>query len=58
MQDCELAIHTVAEELGFQETYWRTINETAYLRSLMHADVNIQHVNYSSEQQVIGYLSS
>ena len=58
MQGCELAIHTVAEELGFQETCWRTVDGTAHLRSLMHADGNVQYANYQSDQQMIDYLTS
>ena len=41
---------------GFQEIYWKTVDGTAYLRSLMHADGNIQYANYQSEQQMIDYL--
>ena len=43
---------------GFQEIYWRTVDGTAYLRSLMHADGNIQYANYQSEQQMVDYLSA
>jgi Ca2+-binding RTX toxin-like protein len=42
---------------GFQEVYWKTVDGTAYLRSLMHADGNIQYANYQSEQQMIDYLT-
>jgi hypothetical protein len=42
---------------GFQEIYWKTTDGTAYLRSLMHADGNIQYANYQSEQQMIDYLT-
>jgi hypothetical protein len=42
---------------GFQEIYWKTVDGTAYLRSLMHADGNIQYANYQSEQQMIDYLT-
>ena len=43
---------------GFQEVYWRTVDGTAYLRSLMHADGNIQYANYQSEQQMTDYLTA
>jgi len=43
---------------GFQEVYWRTVDGTAYLRSLMHADGNIQYANYQNEQQMIDYLAA
>jgi len=43
---------------GFQEVYWKTTDNTAYLRALMHADGNIQYANYQSEEQVREYLTS
>ncbi|QCS48013.1 hypothetical protein FEK30_00335 (plasmid) [Picosynechococcus sp. PCC 11901] len=43
---------------GFQELYWKVADGTAYLRSLMHADGNIQYANYQSEQQMMDYLTS
>ena len=43
---------------GFQEVYWKTNDETAYLRALMHADGNIQYANYQSEEQMSEYLTS
>ena len=43
---------------GFQEVYWKTADGTAYLRSLMHSDGNIQYANYQSEQQMRNYLTS
>ena len=43
---------------GFQEVYWKTNDGTAYLRSLMHADGNIQYANYQSEEQMSDYLTS
>ena len=43
---------------GFQEVYWKTNDGTAYLRSLMHADGNIQYANYQNEEQMSNYLSS
>ncbi|NDW54604.1 CAP domain-containing protein [Aliiroseovarius sp. PrR006] len=42
---------------GFQEIYFRTVDGTAYLRALMHADGNIQYANYQSAQQVEDYLT-
>mgnify|MGYP006277650723 FL=1 len=41
---------------GFQEMYFKTVDGTAYLRALMHADGNIQYANYQSEYQVWSYL--
>ena len=43
---------------GFQELYWKTTDETAYLRALMHADGNIQYANYQSEVQMSEYLTN
>ena len=43
---------------GLQEVYWKTVDDTAYLRALMHADGNIQYANYQSEEQMIDYLTS
>ena len=43
---------------GFQEVYWKTNDDTAYLRALMHADGNIQYANYQNETQMIDYLTS
>ena len=43
---------------GLQEVYWKTVDETAYLRALMHADGNIQYANYQNEEQMIDYLTS
>ena len=43
---------------GFQEVYWKTADGTAYLRSLMHADGNIQYANYQTEEQMTNYLTS
>ena len=42
---------------GFQEVYWKVNDGSAYLRSLMHADGNIQYANYQSEQQMTDYLT-
>ncbi|QNG26982.1 hypothetical protein [Synechococcus sp. HK01-R] len=43
---------------GMQEVYWKTVDGTAYLRALMHADGNIQYANYQNEQQMTDYLVS
>ena len=43
---------------GFQEVYWKTSDNTAYLRALMHADGNIQYANYQNETQVREYLTN
>ena len=43
---------------GFQEVYWKTTDDTAYLRALMHADGNIQYANYQSEEQMSEYLTA
>ena len=43
---------------GFQEVYWKTSDNTAYLRALMHADGNIQYANYQNETQVREYLTT
>ncbi|MDC3165147.1 hypothetical protein OA518_01410 [Prochlorococcus sp. AH-716-F10] len=43
---------------GFQEVYWKTSDNTAYLRALMHADGNIQYANYQNENQVREYLTN
>jgi hypothetical protein len=43
---------------GFQELYWKVNDGTAYLRSIMHADGNIQYANYQSESQLRDYLTS
>ena len=43
---------------GFGELYWKVEDGTAYLRTLMHADGNIQYANYQSEAQMRDYLTS
>ena len=43
---------------GFQEVYWSKVDNTAYLRAVMHADGNIQYANYQSLQQMTDYLTS
>ena len=42
---------------GSQEVYWKTVDGTAYLRALMHADGNIQYANYQSLDQMTNYLT-
>ncbi len=43
---------------GYQEVYWKTNDGDVYLRSLMHADGNIQYANYQSEEQMSDYLTN
>ena len=43
---------------GFQEVYWKTNNGDIYLRSLMHADGNIQYANYQNQVQMSEYLTT
>ena len=43
---------------GFQEIYWKVNDNTAYLRSIMHLDGNIQYANYQNENQMSDYLLS
>ena len=43
---------------GFQEVYWSKVDNTAYLRAVMHADGNIQYANYQNLQQMSNYLTS
>ena len=42
---------------GFQELYWSKVDNTAYLRAVMHADGNIQYANYQSLDQMTNYLT-
>ena len=42
---------------GVREVFWRTSDNSAYLRALMHADGNIRYANYQNEQQMIEYLT-
>ena len=42
---------------GTQEVYWKTVDGTAYLRALMHADGNIKYANYQSLDQMTNYLT-
>ncbi len=43
---------------GFQEVYWSKVDNTAYLRAVMHADGNIQYANYQNLDQMTDYLTS
>ena len=43
---------------GTQEVYWKTVDGTAYLRSLMHADGNIKYANYQNLQEMTNYLTT
>jgi lysophospholipase L1-like esterase len=43
---------------GMQELYWKVNDGTAYLRTLMHADGNIQYGNYQNEAQMRDYLAA
>ncbi len=42
---------------GFQEIYWSKVDNTAYLRAVMHADGNIQYANYQNLGQMTNYLT-
>ena len=43
---------------GIHEVYWKTNNADIYLRSLMHADGNIQYANYQNQNQMSEYLTA
>ena len=43
---------------GVHEVYWKTSDNTAYLRALMHDDGNIRYANYQNESQMIDYLTT
>ena len=43
---------------GIHEVYWKTVDGTAYLRSLMHSDGNIRYANYQSLEQMSEYLTA
>ena len=43
---------------GFQEIYFSKVDNTAYLRAVMHADSNIQYANYQNLDQMTDYLTS
>ena len=42
---------------GFQEVYWSKVDNTAYLRAVMHADGNIQYANYQNSYQMTNYFT-
>ncbi len=42
---------------GYQEVYWKTNYVDVYLRSLIHADGNIQYANYQNQNQMSDYLT-
>ncbi len=43
---------------GFQEIYWSKVDNSAYLRAVMHADGNIQYANYQNLEQMTDYLTT
>ena len=43
---------------GVFEVYWKTSDNTAYLRALMHDDGNIRYANYQNESQMRDYLTT
>ena len=43
---------------GVHEVYWKTADNTAYLRALMHDDGNIRYANYQNESQMRDYLTT
>ena len=43
---------------GFQELYWSKVDNSAYLRAVMHADGNIQYANYQNLDQMTDYLTT
>ena len=43
---------------GVYEVYWKTADETSYLRALMHEDGNIKYANYEDKIQMSEYLTS
>ena len=43
---------------GIHEVYWKTNDDTAYLRALMHDDGNIRYANYQNETQMNEYLTA
>ena len=45
------------DSVGVREVFWRTSDNSAYLRALMHADGNIRYANYQNEQQMTQYLT-
>ena len=43
---------------GVYEVYWKTADETSYLRALMHEDGNIKYAHYEDLIQMSDYLTS
>ncbi|MGB0697532.1 MAG: hypothetical protein ACPGOY_17905, partial [Rhodospirillaceae bacterium] len=43
---------------GFQDVFFRTVDGTAYLRALMHADGNIQYANYMVWEQLDAWMKT
>ena len=43
---------------GIQEIYWKTNDETAFLRALMKDNGNIRYANYQSEDEMRDYLTT
>ena len=43
---------------GFGESFWKTNDGTAYLRSIHHDDGNIQYANYLNADQLTDYFNS
>ena len=43
---------------GIQEIYFSKVDNTAYLRAVMHKDSNIQYANYQNLDQMTSYLTS
>ena len=43
---------------GVNEVYWKTNDDTAYLRALMHDDGNIRYANYQNQEQMSEYLTA
>ncbi len=42
---------------GFQEIYFSKVDNTAYLRAVMHAEGNIKYANYQNLDQMTNYLT-
>ena len=42
---------------GFQEIYFSKVDNSAYLRAVMHADSNIQYANYQNLEQMTNFLT-
>ena len=43
---------------GFQEIYFSKVDNTAYLRAVLHLDGNIQYANYQNLDQMTNYLTN